>query len=159
MANTSAETDQGEGAKRKRRLLIRSILGILWIGLGSVLFVTNRAHTLLVDNRNVQEINLRAPDLITVSIDGQPALEFLRGDRDRLIVKGINHRIRVEFSDGTAPFEGGFKLPLRGDMYLLSVPRMIKGIEPFVEVFHSAPEPRSPEEEELPQPEEAVPAP
>jgi hypothetical protein len=158
MANTNTETDKNEGAPGRRRFIIRSILGILWLGLGSLLFVINRGHTLLVDNRNVQEINLRAPDLITVSIDGQRAVEFLRGDRDRFIVKGINHRIRVEFSDGTAPFEGGFKLPLKDDMYLLSVPRMIHGVEPFLEVFHTAPEPRAPEEEE-PQPEEEVFAP
>jgi hypothetical protein len=116
----------------------------------------------LIDNRNVQDINLRAPDLITVSVDGQPALEFLRGDRDRFTVKGIKHRIRIEFSDGmadgTPPFEGAFELPLKGDMYILSVPKLLQGIEPFVEVFHSAPEPRSPEEEEV-LPEAEIPAP
>jgi hypothetical protein len=156
MAKTSA--DQRGEIKGGRRILICSALGILWIGLGCILFVVNRGHALLVDNRNVQEINLRAPDLITVSIDGQRGLELLRGDRDRLMVKGINHHIRVEFSDGTAPFEGDFKLPLKGDMYLISIPRMMGGIEPFLEVFHTAPEPRAPEEE-LPQPEEELLAP
>jgi hypothetical protein len=156
MAKTS--TDQRGRIKGGRRILICSVLGILWIGLGCILFVVNRGHALLVDNRNVQEINLRAPDLITVSVDGQRALELLRGDRDRLMVKGINHHIRVEFSDGAPPFEGDFKLPLKGDMYLISIPRMMGGIEPFLEVFHTAPEPRAPEEE-LPQMEEELLAP
>jgi hypothetical protein len=163
--DTGTETGQSREVTGRRRLIIRAVLAFLWIALGLILFVINRGHSLLVDNRNVQEINLRAPDLITVSVDGQPALEFLRGDRDRFTVKGIKHRIRVEFSngasvgssDGTAPFEGAFELPLKGDMYILSVPKMIQGIEPFVEVFHTAPEPRAPEEEVLQ--EDEIPAP
>jgi hypothetical protein len=158
MAKTSTAADRSGGIKGRRRLIICFILGILWIGLGFILFVINRGHALLVDNRDVREINLRAPDLITVFVDGQRAMELLRGDRDRLIVKGINHHVRVEFSDGTAPFEGDFKLPLKDDMYIILIPRMVRGIEPFVEVFHTAPEPRVPEEE-LPQPEEEVLAP
>jgi hypothetical protein len=39
-------------------------------------------------------------------------------------------------------------------MYILSVPKLINGIEPFVEVFHTAREPRAPAEEELPGAEE-----
>jgi hypothetical protein len=35
-------------------------------------------------------------------------------------------------------------------MYILSVPKMINGIEPFVEVFHTVQENRSPAEEEIP---------
>jgi hypothetical protein len=149
MAKTSTATERNGGTRGKRGLIIRSVLVILWIGLGLILFVFNRGHALLVDNRNVQDLNLRASDLITVSVDGQRPLELLRGDRDRLIVKGINHRIRVEFSDGKPPFEGVFKLPLKDDMYLISIPRMTGGIEPFLEVFHTAPEPRAPEEEEI----------
>jgi hypothetical protein len=122
-------------------------LGLLWIGLGALLFVFNRGHTLLVDNRNVEALGLRAPDLIKVSVDGKPVLEFFRGDRDRFTVAGIHHRIRIEFTDGKPPFEGVFDLPLKGDMYLLSVPKMIAGIEPFVEIFYTVPEARVPEEE------------
>jgi hypothetical protein len=141
-----------DGARRRRRL--RVLLALVWIGLGAVLFISSRGHTLLVDNRNLQDLNIPAPDLITVSIDGGPPLEFLRGDRDRLVLGGIKHRIRVEFSDGSPPFEGSFRLPLREDMYLLSIPKLIRGIEPALEVFHTAPEPRLPEAEELPVSEE-----
>jgi hypothetical protein len=74
----------------------------------------------------------------------------LRGDRDRYSLAGTKHRIRIEFSDGAAPFEGAFRLPIRDDMYILSAPKMINGIEPFVEVFHTVRETRAPEEEELP---------
>jgi hypothetical protein len=135
---------------RRRRLIIRACLLTLWAALGAVLFVVYRGHTLLVDNRNVEDPAIRAPDLITLSIDQGRGIEFFRGDRDRFSLRGSEHRIRIEFSDGTPPFEGPFTLPLRDDMYLLSVPKMIRGVEPFIEVFRTAQEPRNFDEEELP---------
>ena len=135
---------------KRRRLVLRLSLVLVWLLLGALLFIFHRGHTLLVDNRNLQEEGVRAPDLITVSIDGGRPLEFFRGDRDRFTLGGSKHRIRIDFSDGTAPFEGAFTLPIRDDMYLLSVPKMINGMEPFVEVFHTARETRAPAEEELP---------
>ncbi|MDR2786206.1 MAG: hypothetical protein LBB83_09865, partial [Treponema sp.] len=134
--------------QKDRRTCIRVVLVLLWIGLGALFFVVYRGHTLLVDNRNTED-GLRAPDLITVSVDRGKGLEFFQGDRDRFAVTGARHRIRIEFSDGTPPFEQEFRLPIRDDMYILSVPRMLKDL-PFVEVFHTAPEPRLPEEDELP---------
>jgi hypothetical protein len=138
------------GKTEKRRLIIRAALAVLWIGVGGLLFVFNRGHTLLIDNRDLEEPYIRAPDLIEVAVDSPWGLEFFRGDRDRLTVTGSKHRIKISFSDGTPDFTGSFKLPIKDDMYILSVPRIINGIEPFVEVFHTAPEPRSPEDEVLP---------
>ncbi|MDR2484529.1 MAG: hypothetical protein LBD55_03940 [Treponema sp.] len=134
----------------RRRLIIRGGLAILWIGLGVILFLLYRGHTVLVDNRPVETPSLRAPDLITVSIDGGAGLEFLRGDRDRFAVTGSRHRIRVESGGGAQPFEQQFTLPVKDDMYLLSIPKMLNRIEPFVEVFKIAPEPPRDAEEELP---------
>jgi hypothetical protein len=68
-------------------------------------------------------------------------------------VGGSKHRIRVEITDGTPPFEGRFTLPLAPDMFLLSVPKMINGIEPYIEVFHTQNE--SQEDEESPDDYEA----
>ena len=90
--------------QKRRGNCIRAALVLLWIGLGALLFTVYRGHTLLVDNRNTDE-GLRAPDLITVSVDGGKGLEFFRGDRDRFAVTGARHRIRIEFSDGSPPFE------------------------------------------------------
>jgi hypothetical protein len=136
----------------RRRLVIRLALVLAWFLLGALLFIFHRGHTLLVDNRNLQEEGIRAPDLITVSVDGSPPLEFFRGDRDRYNLGGSKHRIRIEFSDGTAPFEGTFKLPIKDDTYIISVPKLINGIEPFVEVFHTVQENRAQAEEEIPVP-------
>jgi hypothetical protein len=136
----------------KRRLIIRAAIVVFWIGLGALVFVLNRGHVLLVDNRNLE--GTRAPERIEVAVDSFRPLEFFRGDRDRFTVTGSKHRIRVAFGDGTPDFTGTFVLPIRDDMYILSVPKMINGIEPFVEVFHTAPEPRNPEDDELPEAEE-----
>ena len=137
----------GKNTVKRRRLLIRLSLVVVWIGLGVILFILNRGHSLLIDNHNVAENALRAPDLITVSVNNLKPLEFFRGDRDILKVAGAQHRISVEFSDGRPPFETSFTLPLWPDMFLLSVPKMISGIEPYIEVFHTQPEQRNDSEE------------
>lgn len=136
MAETKMNAGQGGGSSR-RRIIIRAALIAIWIGAGAVLFIFSRGHALLVDNRNLQDQSIRAPDMITVFVDDLNGLEFFRGDRDRFQVAGSKHRISIEFSDGTPPFEGTFTLPIKDDMYILSIPKMISGIEPFVEVFHS----------------------
>jgi hypothetical protein len=144
----NAQTDKMNQILRRR--IIRGALVVVWIGLGVILFLLYRGHTLLVDNRPGETPELSAPDMITVSVDGGTDLEFFRGDRDRFAVTGSKHRIRIEFSDGAQPFEGSFTLPVKEDMYLLSIPKMLKGMEPFVEAFKVAPEPPSPAEEALP---------
>jgi hypothetical protein len=133
---------------KKRRLAIRLSLVAVWVGLGVMLFVTNRGHTLLVDNRNVADPALRAPDLIKVTVDKGKPLEFFRGDRDIFELGGGGHRVYIEFSDGTPPFEKRFKLPLMSDMFILSIPKMINGIEPYYEVFYTQQESRSDDIEE-----------
>jgi hypothetical protein len=132
---------------KRRRLIIRIALVIFWIGLGVALFVLNRGHSLLVDNRGVEALNLRAPDLIKVAVNNGKAFEFFRNDRDIFEVGGGVHRINVEFSDGTPPFTGTFSLPLKHDMYILSIPKMLARVEPFVEPFYSN-EPQLREESE-----------
>jgi len=138
---------------KKRRLIIRLSLVVVWIGLGVLLFVLNRGHSLLIDNRNVEDPALRAPDLISVSLNRDKPLEFFRGDRDIFKVRGGKHRIFIEFSDGKPPFQADIDLPLWPDMFLLSIPKMINGIEPYIEVFHTQPESRS-DDTEVPQIEE-----
>ena len=135
---------------KQRRMIIRLALVIVWAGLGILLFVLNRGHTLLVDNKDVATYGIEAPGLIKVTVDGKNTLEFFRGDRDIVNVGGGAHRLRVEYTDGRPPFQAVFSLPLGPDMFLLSIPKMINGIEPYIEVFHTQPETRSaPEESEV----------
>jgi hypothetical protein len=73
--------------------------------------------------------------MITITVNNGKALEFFRNDRDIFEVGGGTHRIKIEFADGTPPFTGTFSLPLKHDMYILSIPKMLAGEEPFVEPF------------------------
>ena len=133
----------------RRRLFIRLILAVLWIVLGTLLFVKYRGHTLLLDNKDSESPELTAPNLIKLTLDGKKSMEFFRGDRDLLKVSGSSHRLLVEFSDGKPPFTGQFELPLRPDMFILSIPKMINGIEPFFEVFHTKQESREADDAEI----------
>jgi hypothetical protein len=128
---------------KSRRLTIRIALIAVWIGLGVTLFALNRGHSLLVDNRSVEALNLRAPDMIKVTVDQGKTLEFFRNDRDIFDVGGGTHRIDIEFSDGTPSFTGAFSLPIKHDLYILSIPKMLGNVEPFFEPFYgNDPQPR-----------------
>lgn len=128
----------------RKTLLIRLIIVAVWIALGALTFVTNRGHMLLIDNKDIPGHD--APRLITVYVDKGKGVEYFSGDRDRVNVTGTKHRIKIEFTDGTPDFEGEFSLPIKDDSYILSVPKMTAGIEPFVEVFRIAPSPPAEEE-------------
>lgn len=130
-----------------KRAAIRVVLVVVYIALGTILFVSFRGHTLLVDNHDTEA--LTAPDMIMVSVDKGEALAFFSGDRDRFAVSGGNHRIRIEFSDGKPAFEGTVSLPFKDDMYLLSIPKLLNN-EPCLEPFKTVSEPRVDEEEPLP---------
>ena len=78
--------------------------------------------------------------MITVTVDKVKPFELFRGDRDVADVGGGIHRIKVAFSDGTPPFETSFTLPLGPDMFILSIPKMINGVEPYFEVFRPRPQ-------------------
>ena len=118
-----------------RRPLIRCVLILLWIGLGVVIFFAYRGHTLLVDNQDIG--NYKAVEVMNVTIDKQDDEEIWKGDRIRFTVSGAKHKILVEFMDGRQPVEYEFNLPVKEDMYILSVPKMLAEQE-FVEPFRIA---------------------
>jgi hypothetical protein len=133
--------------KPVKRKGIRAVLLLVYLALGCFLFVSFRGHTLLVDNRDTETVT--APDMIMVSVDKGEPLSFFNGDRDRFTVSGSKHTIRIEFSDGHPAFEGRISLPLKDDMYLLSIPKLLNN-EPCLEVFKTVPQPRIDEEDAPP---------
>lgn len=133
-----------------RRLLIRAGLVLLWVLLGVIIFTANRGHTLLVDNQSAKDGSYEAVETINVTIDKFDDEELWDGDRIRLLnVAGTKHKIFVEFVDGREPVEQEFELPIKDDMYLLSVPKMLAGLD-FVEVFRVQDQVRETQEEEDP---------
>jgi hypothetical protein len=113
----------------------------VYLGLIILLFVSGRAHVVLLDNKDTE--TAEAPDGVLVSVNGGEELELYRGDRDKATVQGRSMRVRLEvFADGTV-VEKRLRLPLGQDMLLLSLPALLAGSEPvllpFVPAAASAP--------------------
>jgi hypothetical protein len=119
---------------RTRRLVIRLALIALYLGLIAIFFVIGKGHAILIDNRDVSD-EILGIDGVLVSVDGREALELYPGDRDRENVRSQSHRVRVEDFNGEVLAEKRFTVPIGTDMIVLSVPKLVAGVEPFLEDF------------------------
>ncbi len=121
---------------RARRLIVRSALVLVFVGLTALSFTLGKGHSLIIDNRDLADGSLAAAaDGNLVSIDGKEALEIYPGDRLMEKVLGQRHVIAVEDLMGGNRIERRVTLPLNADMLLLSVPKLIAGVEPYFEPF------------------------
>ncbi len=122
--------------KEKRRFLIRIALVLLYFCVTIFVLFNGRGHTILIDNKDADDLSYEAVDGMEVSIDSQESAEYWPGDRDKAVVRGQKHKIRISFFDEEIPeFEATFTVPFSVDMLILSVPKMLAGIEPFIETF------------------------
>lgn len=121
--------------RRQRALLARVLLVAFLTGMLALSFYSGRGHTILIDNKDSPDGSISAIDGVLVSIDGFEALELYAGDRDMQKVKGQRHTVKVEIINDGAITERTIELPLMSDMMLLSVPKMVTGIEPILETF------------------------
>lgn len=122
--------------KAARRWAIRAVLAAAYLTLAVVLFVTGKGHTILVDNKADPAGAYPALKAAVVSIGRQKPMEFYPGDRDKFVVQGQRHRIKVKLlAPGAQEREVEFRLPLGQDMTLLSISRLMAGVEPWIEVF------------------------
>lgn len=125
-----------------RRLLVRSGLVAAYFLLIGVAFVLGKGHTLLVDNKDAKDGSFLAADGILVSVDGKEALELYKGDRELVVVQGQRHSVTLEPVSGGGKITRSLRLPMDGDMLLLSVPRLVADREPFFEPFIQKDQPR-----------------
>ena len=61
--------------------------------------------------------------------------EYYPGDRDKAVVNGQRHKIKVEIFSESKVVEQSFTVPFGQDMLILSVPKLVAGITPYVETF------------------------
>jgi hypothetical protein len=142
-------SDRNPGpAVKRRRTAVRAGLVAVYFGLVALTFVAGKGHTILVDNKAPADGSVKAIDGVMVSVDGREALEMYVGDRDIARVKGQSHRVSIEIISGGEKLEKTVRLPLDDDMVLLSLPKLVGGIEPFLERFTAL--------EAAPPPNEAV---
>ncbi|QTQ11226.1 hypothetical protein HRI96_02855 [Treponema parvum] len=122
-------------ASRKKTLIIRAVLITGYVLLGIVMFVTGRSHTVLIDNKNAEDASYKAINGMEVSINRLPPSEFMKGDRDKFIIKGQRLKIRVASFDGQVDEVFNLKIPLTQDAVLVSVPKLVNKISGAVEPF------------------------
>lgn len=118
-----------------KKTLIRSALAAAYVLLLILMLVTGKRHTILIDNKDAADGTYEAINGMSVQIDNLESAEYYPGDRDKALVKGQRHRIKIELFDDEKIIEREFRVPFGQDMVLLSVPKLVAGIEPFIEPF------------------------
>lgn len=126
---------------KRKTLLIRVGLILLLAVLSTVLFITGKGYTLLLDNKTVESAGgeWRALDSAVVIVDKQEPVELFRRDRVSVEVKGSRHVLKViirnrmgqETDSKTVPIN----LKLGSRYYLLSIPGLIQEGEGWLTPF------------------------
>lgn len=131
-----------EPKSKTRRLLVRGLLLVIYAGLMAVAFTLGKGHTLLLDNKDSEDGSVKAFESVSVSVDGQEAIEFMSGDRDMAKVTAQRHTIRIDVDGKT--IEKKVTIPLGMEMALVSIPKLVAGVEPALVPFILADQPAPP---------------
>jgi len=122
-------------SQKKKTVITRTCIIILYIILTVVMFISGRTHTVLIDNKGAEDGSYKAINNMTVTINHLEPSEFMKGDRDKFSVKGQNVKIHVESFDGSLNQDFFLKIPMKQDSVLISIPKLAAGIEPAMEPF------------------------
>ncbi|PKL24029.1 MAG: hypothetical protein CVV47_12265 [Spirochaetae bacterium HGW-Spirochaetae-3] len=146
----SDKPKNGNGAAvRTRRFVVRAAIVAVYLALSVFVFLNGRGHTLLIDNKTLPDGGAQAFRRVKVFIDGQDPLEMYARDRELVKLTGQTHRVRIETQEGATRLEASFRIDLKTDMVLLSIPKMAAGADDFWEPFVVVYEKQS-RDEELP---------
>lgn len=120
---------------KTRQIVMRLLLLVIYIGLGATMILTGKQHTILIDNKDAADGSYKAIDGMSVQIDKLEPAEYYAGDRDKAIVKGQKHKVLVEIFEGGKKVEKEITIPFGQSMVLLSIPKLVNGVEPYMEPF------------------------
>ena len=120
---------------KKRTIIVRSVIGVIYVLLLVLMFVTGRSHTVLIDNRAAEDGSFDAIKAMTVTVGHNAPSDFMKGDRDKFTVKGQKLKIKVESFDGKIDETYTLHIPLKEDTVIVSIPRLAKGIDGAMEKF------------------------
>jgi hypothetical protein len=118
---------------RRRRLLVRAALVLVYAGLMGLVFVRGKGHTILLDNKDSEDGAVQAIETLTVSVDGQEPIDLAAGERDQAKVQGQGHRVVITVKGQKV--ERRITVPLSEEMLLLSLPKLLAGVQPAVTPF------------------------
>jgi hypothetical protein len=119
---------------KSRRTVVRAALCVAYAALIAVMFTFGKGHTVIIDNKDTEDGQAKAFESVTVSVDGQEPLDLAAGDRDMAKVRGQGHKVEVTVKDQQKR-EIRFRVPLGEDVLLLSVPKLVAGLQPAVIPF------------------------
>ncbi len=110
---------------KTKRLCIRLIAILLLLLLAVWMYFLGRRHIILVDNKKIEDLGIKAYDLITVQVDDQEPIELTKRGRDQFVVMGQKHTLTMKWTDKNwIEQERSWKIsiPVGWDMALVSLP-------------------------------------
>ena len=119
-----------------RRNGIRTVLVLLLVGLGVVLFALGKEHQVFLDNKALAVGGAEVPALeaVRVTVDGGEPLEFAADDRDVVQTRGLRAQVKLEILDGngnvTKTVERSVSFSFE-DRVMLSLPVLVQGGEGY----------------------------
>jgi hypothetical protein len=120
---------------KSRSFIVRSILACVYLGLIALMMASGRQHTILIDNADAPDGSYTAIEGMAVQVNKLESSEYYPGDRDKAVVKGQRHKIKVElFMEGRIE-ERSFRVPFGQNMVIIYVPKLLAGLEPWLEPF------------------------
>ncbi|HWQ09931.1 MAG TPA: DUF6672 family protein [Holophaga sp.] len=119
---------------KSRRMMVRGGLVVVYAILIAFVFYFGKGHTLLLDNKDSEDGSLKAFEGVTVTVDDQDPIEFMSGDRDQAKLRAQSHTVKVVVTNGPTVVKK-ISLPVTENMLVLSIPKLVAGIEPAVTVF------------------------
>ena len=112
---------------KKGQRLVKIGLVIFYLLLMALMFLLGRSLTVLIDNKSDPNGAYKAIDGCTISFNGEKPIEMFKGDRDKIMLRGQTHRVKVSFFNGQEEITGTITIPLFEDAVMVSIPAFVKG--------------------------------
>ena len=112
---------------KKAQRAVRISLAVLYLLIMMVMFLLGRSHTVLIDNKGDPNGAYKAIDGCSISFNGEKPIEMFKGDRDKILLRGQTHQVKVSFFNGQEDVTGTITIPLFEDAVMVSIPAFVTG--------------------------------
>ena len=112
---------------KKGQRLVKIGLVVFYLLIMALMFLFGRSHTVLIDNNSDPNGAYKAIDGCTISFNGEKPIEMFKGDRDKIMLRGQTHYVRVSFFNGQEDVTGTISIPLFEDAVMVSIPAFAAG--------------------------------
>ena len=122
----------------RKRIIIRTTLIVVLILIGIFLYTVGKEHKVLIDNRDISvgEISYITDATYKVWIDNQEIGEIKKGERNKVMVTGVSHKIVVEEIKSNVltgeKLEKRFKLKTN-ESATINIPAMINNAKEWID--------------------------